>query len=158
MTALTIPSFERRLLRTVGEEVAAEPVHAWPEESLQLCLEIVRAIRENTANMRKRLGAVLAEGVEARSFARTYSPLLPTADDHSAKVRELLERLSPAEDASSESLVAELLLLEQETRAFRDLLAGALARASEAPRPADWGRVRAAEEAHARGETKSFTR
>ena len=40
----------------------------------------------------------------------------------------------------------------------RDLLAQAVARASEPPRPVDWERVRAAEEAHARGESKPFSK
>jgi hypothetical protein len=158
MTALMIPSFERRLLQTVREEVAAEPVNAWPPQSLRLCLDLVRNMRENTADMRQVLEQVLADGVEAHSFHRDYSPLLPATDDHLAQVRELVERLSEAADAAPESLAAELRLLQQKIQAFRDLLAEALSRASAAPRQVDWGRVRAAEEAHARGETKPFSR
>jgi hypothetical protein len=149
MTTLMIPSFERRLLQMVREEVAAEPVHAWPPQSLQLCLDVMRKMCENTAHVCQVLEQVLADGVEARSFTRNYSPLLPTTDDHLANIRELVERLSAAEDPASESLAAVLRLLQQETKAFRDLLAEALSRASEASQPVDWGRVRAAEEAHA---------
>ena len=157
MPTLLIPSFERRLLQTVTEEVAAGPVREWPEQSLRLCLDLLRKMRENAANLRRGLEDVLAEGVEARSFTRDYGPVLPAAEDHLARVRELAGRLSPAKDGASESLAAELRLLGQEVQAFRDLLAGALSRASEPPRPVDWGRVRAAEEAHARGETKPFS-
>src|SRR6266536_6476321 len=99
---------------------------------------------------------MLAQGVEARSFLRTNGPLLPTIDDQIGQVRGLFEQL--AEDTASGSLAAELRLLEQEIQAFRDLLAEALSRVSEAPRPVDWERVRAAEEAHARGETKPFSK
>ncbi len=158
MTTLICPSFERRLLQTVKEEAAAEPVRAWPRQSLQLCLSFLRGIRESAADMRQEFEQELAEGVEARSFARTYSQFLPVADEHVVSVRELIEALSPAEDPAAQSLVEELRLLETENQAFRSLLAESLAQASEPPRPVDWGRVRAAEEAHARGETKPFSR
>src|SRR5262245_57703618 len=158
MTALVIPSFERRLLESVREEVAAEPVRQWPPRSLELCLDVLRKIRAGAADIRQTLEEALAEGVEARSFARGYGPFLSPAEDHLAFVRELAQSLSLIGDAASQSLLAELRLLEQESKAFRDLLAEALSRASEPPRPIDWGRVRAAEEAQARGETKPFSR
>jgi hypothetical protein len=158
MTTLTIPPLERRLLQAVSEEVAAGPAHEWADQSLQLSVVVLRKIRENTPTMRGMLENILADGVEARSFTRAYGPLLPAVDDRLAQVRGLLEWLSTAAHGAAGSLAEELRLLEQETRAIRDLLAEALSRASETPRPVDWGRVRAAEEAHERGETKPFSR
>ncbi|HZY89929.1 MAG TPA: hypothetical protein VFE78_34220 [Gemmataceae bacterium] len=157
MTTLTMP-LERRLLRSVREGLETEPARDWPRQSVELCLSLLRGLREGTAEMRQGLEEELAEGVEARSFARTYGPVLPAADEQAATVGQLVEWLSPAEDGASRSLVAELRLLEREHQALRDLLAQALARASGPPRPADAARVRAAEEAHARGETKPFSR
>jgi hypothetical protein len=157
MTTLTMP-LERRLLRTVREELEAEPARDWPRQSVELCLGLLRGLREGSAEVRQRLQEELAEGVEARSFSRTYAPLLPAMDDQASNVRELVDWLASAEDAVARSLVAELRLLGQEHQALRDLLAEALARASGPHRPADSGRVRAAEEAHARGETKPFSR
>src|SRR5262249_15336740 len=113
MTTLMIPSFERRLLQSVREEIAVEPVSTWPPQSLRLCLDLVRKMRENTADMRQVLEQVLADGVEAHSFHRDNSPLLPATDEHLAQVRELVERLSAAEDAASKSLASELRLLQQ---------------------------------------------
>jgi len=156
MTTLMIPSFERRLLETIGEEMAAEPVPEWPPPSLQLCLDILQGIRANAANMRSILKGTLAEGVEVRAFVRDYRPFLPLTDDHLAQVQKLIERLSPVEDTASASLATALHSLEQEYQAFRDHLAETLSRASAALRPVDWERIRAAEEAHARGETKPF--
>ena len=155
MTTLMIPSFERRLLETVREEVAVRPIHEWPPHSLRLCLGLVAGVSENVAKGRGLLEARLADGVEALSFARDYGPFLSDLDEQLVGVRELLDRLSVT-DATSERFAAALRSLEQETRVFRDLLAEALSRASEAPRPVDWGRVRAAEEAHGRGETEAF--
>lgn len=157
MTILTIPSFERRLLGTVREEMAAEPVSEWPPQSLQLCLGILQGIRANAATMHSILKGTLAEGVEVRSFVRDYRPFLPLTDDRLAQVRELIERLSPMEDTASANLAAALHALEQEYQAFRDHLAEALARASTPLPPVDWDRIRAAEEAHAHGDTKPFS-
>jgi hypothetical protein len=152
-----IPPFERRLLRTVREGVAADPVvREWPSQSLDLCLDVLRRIRKSTVDTRLALENQLAEGVEARAFGAAYGQYLPTAEEHVAIVRELVEALSPGEDAASQSLLSELHVLEEENKALRDLLAEALARASEPLRPADWNRIRAAEEAHAHGETRRW--
>ncbi|HMC64106.1 MAG TPA: hypothetical protein VKI65_04140 [Gemmataceae bacterium] len=158
MTTLLIPSCERRFLQTVEEEIAAAPVRQWSQQTLRFCFRLLRDMREGSASTREMLEATLAGGVEARSFSRNYGPLLPAIDDRIGGVRELVRRLSPAEDPGSEGLLAELHLLEQEMQDARDLLVEALSRASEAPAPVDWNRVRVSEEAYARGETKLFSR
>ncbi len=158
MTTLLIPSFEQPVLQTLSEGVAAKPLSEWPQHSLQLGLAVLRSIRKSATDMRLALEEELAEGVEGRSFARTYGPYLPAADEHVLIVRELAKALSPAEDTASKSVASELRLLEEENQLFRDLLAEALSRASEPVRSADPARVRAAEEAHACGETKPFAR
>ncbi len=165
MTAILIPPLERRLLRTIDAQLAAEPVHEWPSQSLQLCSDLVRKFLANVTNMRSMLEKLMTAGVEARSFARGCGSLSTDTDDQIDIVRGIIVRLSAALDAASESPTAELRSLEQglrsleqETGAFRDLLAEALSRASEAPRPIDWERVQAAEDAYACGETKPFSR
>jgi hypothetical protein len=157
MTSLISPSFNGRLLQTVREQAAAEPVRTWPVRSLQTALKILRDVRESAVDARHELADELSAGVEARSFAGAYQEYLPVLEEQVGIVRQLIELASPAEDPSSQSLVAELRLLETENQAFRDLLADALARASAPVRPVDWERVRAAEEAHGRGETKPFS-
>ncbi len=142
MTALMMPSFEQRLLTAVRDEVAAEPVRAWPEPTLQLCLEIVRRIRQNLARQRDDLERALANGVEARSFVGEWRPRLSAADEQIAAARGLVAQLSPMGDAASASLAAELRLLEQAAQPLRDFLAQVLARAAEPPRPVDWARLK----------------
>jgi hypothetical protein len=158
MTTLLIPSFERPTLQTLRNGLAAKPLSEWPQHSLQLCLDGLRTLRQSASQMREALEDELAEGVEAHSFTRSYGPFLPTAEEHVEFVRDLVKGLSAAQDPASKSVAAELRLLEDENKAFRDLLAEALSRASEPVRPADPARVRAAEEAHTRGETKPFAR
>ncbi len=157
MTTLTIPSLEWRFLKAVGEEAKARPVGEWPEESLRLCLDLLRPIRENIVGMRRTVEDRLAQGVEARSFAREYGPVLPAIREQAAQFREFTERLSSAGDAASARLREPVHSMILEMEAVRDLLEEALARASETPPPVDGERIRAAEEAHARGETKPLS-
>lgn len=159
MTTVMMPP-EGELLRAVREGVEAEPepVRTWPQRSFQLCLDLLRRIRESAGEARQALAEELAAGVEARSFARTYGEFLPAADEFVTMVQELREFLSPLEDPPSQRLAAEVRLLERENQALHDLLAKALSRVSEPCRPIDWGGVRTVEEAHARGETKPFSR
>ena len=141
MPTLMIPSFERRLLQTVSEAVTAEPVGAWPEQSLQLCLDLLRKIRENNAALRRTLEGMLSGGVEARSLARDYNPLLADIADQIVNLREIAERVAPAEDAASARFKAELHPLVVEMEAYRDLLADAVARASVPLPPFDESRL-----------------
>ncbi len=141
MPTLMIPSFERRLLQTVSEEVTAEPVRAWPEQSLQLCLDLLRKIRDNNAGLRQALEEMLSRGVEARSFARDYSPVLADIADQLARLREIAERVEPAEDPASARFKEELRPLVEEMEAYRDLLADAVARASVPVPPFDESRL-----------------
>ncbi len=157
MTALEIPSLHRRLVKTLRDEVENEPIREWDPESLQLCLKILRDSSEKTARVRQSLEELLAGGVEARSFARGFGPLLGAVEEHAANVRGIGEHLSKAKGALPEAVAAELAVLARETLAYRDLLSEALARSTEPPRPADPERVRASEETYARGEAKPFS-
>lgn len=142
MTMLTAPSLERRLLQTVKEEVEARSVREWPPESVELCLLLLRQIRERTAGMLQTLKEVLERGVEAHSFAREGAPILAAAEDRAASIREFIAKLSPSEDAASARLLTALHSLEEAEKAFRDLLAEALARVSVPPPAMDWDRLK----------------
>jgi hypothetical protein len=84
----------------------------------------------------------LAEGVEARSFVSSHGPILPATEEHQVQLGRLLEELSGATGTVAESFVAELRLLEKDTKAFRDRLAEALSLASRPPVPVDWDRLK----------------
>jgi hypothetical protein len=142
MTTLTKPSFNRRLLQAVREQVASEPIRGWDQRDLQLCLDFLQKLRENAADIRRALEEDLAGGVEPRSFVRDRCPFLHELNERIALVQELVESLSPVKDAAIESLLAELRLLDQENKTSRDLLAEALARASEPLRPIDWDQLK----------------
>ena len=105
MTTVMMPP-EGELLRAVREGVEAEPepVRTWPQRSFQLCLDLLRRIRESAGEARQALAEELAAGVEARSFARTYGEFLPAADEFVTMVQELREFLSPLEDPPSQRL------------------------------------------------------
>jgi hypothetical protein len=138
MTALTTPSFQRRLLQTVEEAVASDLA----EEKIRLGMGIVRELRASFARMRREFEDEVARGVEARSFVREYGPTLPAADEYLASLRRLLEVLSVAEGTPAESFVAELRLLEEENKSFRDRVAEVLCLASAPPPRVDWERLK----------------
>jgi hypothetical protein len=127
----------------------------------------MQRLRENAVNVRAMLEILLAEGGEARSLATTLNPYLLDFEESLATIQgttQMGRSLQadpeigqwPQFEAQIGSFMAEMLLLEQELQATRDLLATVLARASQPPPPIDWDRVQAAEEAYARGETKRF--
>lgn len=158
MTTLTAPSLERRLLQTVKDEVEAKSVREWPQESLELCMLLLQAMRQRTAGMLRTREEILAEGVEARSFTRDAAPILAAAEESAASIRELIEKLSSSEDAASTKLRGVLHSLEKEEKAFRDLLTEALARISAPPPAMDWDRLkREADADFAAGRFVTFT-
>jgi hypothetical protein len=158
MVALVMPCAERSLLKTVQEQIAAEPVRDWPSQSLKLCLNFLRALRKSTLEARCALEAELQNGAEARAFARAYGRYATEAAEHLHFVQQLIDDLATADDESSRELLAELHRLKKEKSDFHSLLAQGLALANAPPRPADSTRVQAAEQSHDRGETKPFNR
>jgi hypothetical protein len=121
----------------VGEAVVNDRV----EETIRLGVGVVRELRDSVARRRREFEDDLAEGVEARAFARSHGPNLPAMDEDLLQLGRLVEALSGA-GGPAESFIAELRLLEQETKAFRDLVAEALSLASKPPGPVDWERLK----------------
>jgi hypothetical protein len=160
MTTLTAPSFKRRLDFVQSElaELATDPVSEFPPEVVQWCLEILPTLSATLGESHKKVREQLAKGVEARLLIRAISPLLPGCNETVDAIQKCLQWLSQREDEASARIAAQLRLLDQQARTHRDLVAHALSKASEPPRAPDLDRIRAAEEAYARGETKVFSR
>jgi hypothetical protein len=156
MTTLAMPSFQLRLISAVAEEMKA--VQEQVAEDSQFLADLLRRIREYDVQVRQKLEELLVNGVEARSFVRDYGPLLAATESQIATFQSLGEKHAHEGSQSFQNLMTETRLLLDEKRSFRDFLAEALARASEKPRPVDLQRIRSAEEAYARGETKPFSR
>ncbi len=146
MTTLTIPTLERRLFRAAREE------------SVEFCLVLLHEIRARTVRMLETLEATLAEGIEARAFKRDFASLLPAAQSDRTAIREFVEKLSLSEDDASGRILAALHSLEEVEASYHDLLAEALARASN-PRPSlDWERLKSESDADFKaGRFVSFT-
>ena len=113
MTTLMNASFKRRL-KFVEEEVAeevAKPVCEWSQETAGWCLNIVQTTSHKVVEWNDELNELLAKGVEAREFSRSFvNPLLPIADELLATIRETLAKLFSREDASSKSLTSQTAL------------------------------------------------
>ncbi len=141
MTTLTTPTLQSLLVRTVGEALANNPNQLG--ETIRLGAGVVREVRESVARMRQEL----EEGSNARSFARSYGPIVPDADEYLVQLGSLLEELSDADGTAAELFIAELRLLKKEAEAFRNRLAEALSLAAESPRPLDWDRLKSESDA-----------
>jgi hypothetical protein len=152
------PNMQDKLLRAVGDELAELAVREWDERAIRTCLVLFRQMQDDVTDTRKKLETKLAEGVEARSFYRAFSACQHPGEEVLARVRGLIDRLSPSEDAGSTELADAARSLEREWQAFHGLLTEALSRCSEPVRPVDEQRWRASEEAYTRGEAKRFSR
>ncbi len=158
MTALTMPTLERRLFQAAKEEAEAKSVSEWPKESVETCLVLIREIRARTVRMLETLEAILAEGIEARAFKRDFAPLLPAAESDMTAIREFVEKLSSSEDDASGRILAALHSLEEVEETYRDLLAEVLARASNPHPSLDWERLKSESDADFKaGRFVSFT-
>jgi len=120
---------------------------------------IVHEVREDIAREVREFEDELVRGVEARSFARSYGPLLDATDESQVQLGRLLAELAGAEGTVAQPFLAELRLLDQETAAFRDRLAKALSLASQPPPAIDWDRLKEESDAEfAAGRFTTFER
>jgi hypothetical protein len=157
VTTVTTPSFEGILLEAV-EELARKPAHARDQRAMETCLDLLQHLGKFIAGLRQVAEKGLANGTDAGMFTRLFGPVVAVSDRLTSAARGLRALLAPMPDAKAEGFATELCLVEREAEAFRDLITEALRVASEPSRPVDWQRVGAAQEAHARGETKPFLR
>jgi hypothetical protein len=116
----------------------------------------IRELRESVDRTCQDLEDTLAAGIEARSFARTFGPMLRATEERQVQIRLLLEEFSGADVTSANNIVAELRLLEAKTEAFHDYLTKLLSFASEAPRPVDQDRLKRSEADFAAGRFRRF--
>jgi hypothetical protein len=158
MTTITHPTLQNRLLDIVSDEIDAQPALAgWTYQTVKIFVSLAEALTEYATEWQSALEAELADGVEARSFARRYAGELPKWKRSAERLETLVERLAPATTPPVLDLKTELSRAKIVAEAVRDLLSETLRLATEQLRPIDLERVRASEEAHARGETKPFS-
>jgi hypothetical protein len=118
-----------------------------------------RFLRDLFEKARRSIEATLSAGVDARAFAAHYGGAVAGLDGMLQTVERIVAH---AQDRQLSQAAGQFLADYQELgRAMADLrglLVEALAKAGAPTRPVDWDRIRAAEAAHARGETKPFQR
>jgi hypothetical protein len=158
MTTIAIPTLQNRVLDIVSNEIDAQPALAgWTYQTVKIFVSLVDALTEYATEWQSALEDELADGVEARSFAQRYAGELPKWKRTVERLEALVVRLGPATTPPVSDLKAELSRAKTVAEAVHDLLYDTLRLATEQPRPMDLERVRASEEAYARGETKPFS-
>ena len=123
---------------------------------IQVMLKHLRKVRQCCIKQREELERLLSDGVEAGDFLRATDGWVAVIHGQLAEIGKIRERLSG--EAMFDSVDKGWELIEEEIRASGGLLEAATAAVSKQPRPVDWKRVRAAEEAHSRNETKPFSK
>jgi hypothetical protein len=131
------------------ERCSAEDI----SEAVSLCQEVQRLVRLSLRSVQR----ALSQGMEAGQFAARYEPIVVALDPRLNNVRRLTEALRalPLPEYAAE-LLSEFQTLGVELARLHQFLGEALARARAAPRPIDPSRVREAQAAYGRGETKPF--
>src|SRR5262249_45633775 len=126
----------------------------WPEEEVQFALDLCHRARQALQGVRERFERVLSSGAEARSLRSQGADVLAMLRTVREEMPRLLavvkDRSTVSKGASFrsewEAAIAEISALFE--------LTGKLLDAVTPPLHIDWEKVRAAEEAFARGETR----
>jgi hypothetical protein len=138
MATLVFPSLDRRFLKALTDEAMAVPVHDWPTQSLERGSSFLRDVCEHTSDVHRRLSAALAHGVEARSFVRDATRVLPALEQQIAETQALIEAMGKGAGSAVESLSADARALERATLSLRELVTEVLALVSAPPPPGEW--------------------
>jgi hypothetical protein len=129
-----------------------------PEEASSF-IPFCEFFEKQFAQTRRSLVERLIRGVEGRAFAAKFEDRVASLEAVLARMNRVVTKVrtgplsSPVEEflSSFRALMDEMLRLHQ-------VLSQAVAKAKMPLRPVDWNRVREADEAYARGETKPFQR
>ncbi len=156
MSAAVYPIFAGGLFDTIVRAMQTVRAEEWPaevvEEGISLCQQARRLIRGS----RHEIERLLRHGCEAKMFVTLVEPpelLWQSFFTFSRVVEELGNRdVSPL----TGNFLSEAQALSREAADLHRFLSAALAKANIPPRPIDWQRVKDAEEAYSRGETKPF--
>jgi hypothetical protein len=154
MPTLTVPSLEGRLLTWINELTVSTPT----EDSLRWAADLIAQLREYTTETRLFIEAKLSDGSEARSVLREIEPIHLELVNAAERIGTLTQSLQEEGKPATKSLLEELHGLEREQQQLIAFLNETIALAAQAPRPVDWKRIQAAEDAYRRGETKACSR
>jgi hypothetical protein len=152
-TATVFPDLAVGLVEKMAEAFGDHKVQELPPEEIAAATSICRAIRHLFTAARHSVERSLSEGVDVKAFTARYDPTLSSLELISVSVARVAASAGPAPDLAGEFL-SELRALGGDVADLQHLLGEALSKAKAPLRPIDWDRVREAEAAYARGETK----
>jgi hypothetical protein len=154
-SATFIPDLAAGLAETLSDNV--EKVEELSTKDVQAALLVCTFMQTLLKMARGSIESSLRQGVDARAFASTYERSIAGLDSASKAVGRLLQRGHPRHwPILGEELLSGYEDLAADLAKLRQFLVEAVAKAKAPPRPLDWERVRQAEAAYGRGETKPF--
>jgi hypothetical protein len=159
MTTAVYPVFASGLIDTIANAMGAEPVEEWPADALEQGAAFCRQARGLVKGIREELEQVLRKGKEAKALVAEIEPAAQALGKALASLSSRLdENGGRPSNPKAESFLSECEALVREAADFQSTLTEVLARAAAPLPPIDWNRVKEAEEAFVRGETRPFQR
>jgi hypothetical protein len=157
MPAATLfPGLPFGVVEAVAREMGAAPPGVLTEEDARYGLGLCRSAREQTRKIQDSLRRILGGGVEGKRFVDSVGPAFRAwaarVQEGRAEVKRLdLSRIS---DTLAAELLAEFEAFFDDAEEVCRIVQETLDLATAPATPLDMDRVRAAEEAFARGETR----
>lgn len=140
------------------EASSVEELTTAPEDASR-AIRLCAFFREQFAQARQSLVKRLSRRVEGRSFATKFEDRLTSLETLLAQMARVITKLrTDSPSPPLEELVASFRALMDEILSFHQLVSEAVRTAKMPLGAVDWDRIREADEAYARGETKPFRR
>jgi hypothetical protein len=159
MSTAVYPILASGLIDTLTNALQAKPVEEWPPEAIDDAIALCRRARRAVTGIRQEQEQKLQDGVQAKAFMADIEPLTQSIGPGLSALSRLADGLNSHTVATPmRDFLLEAQALVREAADLHRFLSTALAKAKAPPRPMDLNRVREAEEAYARGETKPFQR
>ena len=157
MTTDVLPILATGQLDTIFRAVQAGPIRDWPAEAIQLVIAQCRQAVSAIQIARRSYDALLRQGTDANSFVAQTEPFLRTLRSVPAESSKVLEQFKgQVLEPPLRELWSAFVAMTLEAADLIGFLETAIATANLPSKPIDWERVRQAEEAYMRGETKPF--
>ncbi len=158
-TATMVPDLLVGLAATMANAFETRSVVELPPDDLSAGLSLCVSLQDLVKKARRSIEEGLSQGVDARAFAAKYERAVTGLETVLTTTERIITRArtSPL-PPPAEQFVSGYRALLDDMISLHQFLAEAVAKAKLPVRPIDWNRVKEAEDAYARGETKLFQR
>jgi hypothetical protein len=156
VVSTVFPDLMMDFTEAITKAVEVAEFEKWsPEDALQIAVAC-RELRQKMESFEEQLRRVLVQGVEVATFKARFGPLLSRWEKLASRHAAWLKKMGHVQGTAPAVAEAftEFELLARTVGRVLDLLRNALDIADAPHSPIDWERVRAAQAAYLKGQTK----